>query len=216
LMARLSCDSFAERAIIPAFVYFFFMLYPTSWVARPDRRTAAAAGGCILIRKAALEQIGGIAAVRGELIDDCAMARATKQGGSIWLGPSADTYSIRNYATWSQLREMISRTAFTQLHHSFWILLATIAAMIITYIAPPLLLVTGSWAAILGGCSWLLMAFSFWPTLRCYHRSPLWAPLLPLIGMFYMGATIDSAMLYWRGQGGMWKGRVQDATRAQP
>jgi hopene-associated glycosyltransferase HpnB len=210
LMARLSCSSFAERAVIPAFVYFFFMLYPPAWVGRRERRTAAAAGGCILIRKAALERVGGIAAIRGELIDDCALARAVKHGGSIWLGPAADTCSIRNYTSWGQLDEIISRTAFTQLDHSFWILLGTIAAMTITYLAPPLLLAAGSWAALLGGCSWGLMSLSFWPMLRYYRRSPLWAPLLPLIAIFFLGATIHSAILYWRGHGGLWKGRVQD------
>ncbi len=212
LMAQLSCGSLPERAVIPAFVYFFFMLYPPAWVATPERVTAAAAGGCILTRKTALARIGGIAAIRGELIDDCALARAVKGGGSIWIGPAADTHSIRGYTTWGQLDNMISRTAFTQLNHSFWILLGTIAAMVITYLAPPLLLGAGSWAAGLGGCSWLLMALSFLPTLRYYRRSPLWAPLLPLIAMFFLGATVHSAILYWQGNGGLWKGRVQDPT----
>jgi hopene-associated glycosyltransferase HpnB len=214
LMVKLWCETLAERALIPAFVFFFFMLYPPAWVTRRDRRTAAAAGGCILIRTAALERIGGLAAIHGEIIDDCALARAVKRNGRIWIGLAAETESVRPYTSWGQIEEMISRTAFAQLGHSAVLLAGTIAAMAVTYLAPPLLLAAGSRAAILGGTAWFLMALAFSPTLRFYGRSPLWAPLLPLIAAFYIGATVHSAIRYWGGRGGLWKGRAQDRARA--
>jgi hopene-associated glycosyltransferase HpnB len=214
LMAKLPCQSPAERTLIPAFVFFFFMLYPPAWVARRDRRTAAAAGGCLLIRSDALTRIGGMAEIRSEVIDDCALARAVKQhGGSTWLGLSADMYSLRGYGTWAEIGRMISRTAFAQLHHSILLLLGTVAGIAITYLAPPILLVMGSKAAVMGSSAWLLMTIAFWPTLRFYGQSPLRALLLPLIAAFYLGATVHSALRYWQGRGGLWKGRVQDPAR---
>jgi hopene-associated glycosyltransferase HpnB len=210
LMVRLRCASFAERMLIPAFVFFFFKLYPPAWVGRPDKRTAAAAGGCILICPAALARIGGIAAIRNQLIDDCALARAVKPGGRIWLGLTSRARSVREYGSFGEIGRMISRTAFTQLHHSALLLAGVIAAMIITYIAPPLLLGRGSWTAGFGLAAWLLMAVAYWPTLRFYKLSWLWAPLLPITAGFYLGATIYSAVQYWAGQGGVWKDRVQD------
>jgi hopene-associated glycosyltransferase HpnB len=209
LMVKLRCRSFAETLLIPAFVFFFFMLYPPAWVARPDRRTAAAAGGCILIRPSALDRIGGIASIRGEIIDDCALARAVKRtGGRIWLGVTDDTRSIRAYNSFSEIRSMISRTAFAQLHHSTLLLLGTILGMAVIYLAPPLLLFTSG--AYLGLASWILMAIAYAPALRFYGRSIAWAPLLPLIALFYVSATLDSALSYWTGRGGVWKDRVQD------
>ena len=211
LMARLSCATGAERLLIPAFVFFFFMLYPPAWVARRDKRTAAAAGGCMLLRRDALERIGGMAAIRSELIDDCALARAVKQGGGIWLGPGEQTASLRSYSGWREIGEMISRAAFRQLRHSALLLAATLVAMTVTFLAPPLLVALGGWPALLGAGAWLLMSLAYWPTLRYYRCSPLWALLLPGIAVFYMGATIYSAVQYWRGAGGLWKGRTQDA-----
>jgi len=211
LMARLSCTTPVERALIPAFVFFFFMLYPPAWVARRERRTAAAAGGCMLVRRDALERAGGMAAIRGELIDDCALARAIKKDGSIWLGPADDVRSLRPYSGWREIGSMISRTAFRQLRHSTLLLAATLAGMVLTFLAPPLLAAAGGWPALCGAGAWLLMSLAYWPALRYYRCSPLWAPLLPLIAAFYMGATIYSAVLYWRGAGGQWKGRVQDS-----
>jgi hopene-associated glycosyltransferase HpnB len=209
LMVKLRCRSLAETLLIPAFVFFFFMLYPPAWVARRDRRTAAAAGGCILIRPSALERIGGIESIRAEIIDDCALARAVKRtGGGIWLGVTGDTESIREYKTFAEIRSMISRTAFAQLHHSALLLLGTILGMAIIYLAPPLLLFTGG--AYLGLAAWILMTIAYAPALRFYGRSVAWAPLLPLIALFYMSATIDSALAYWTGRGGVWKDRVQD------
>jgi hopene-associated glycosyltransferase HpnB len=210
-MATLSCSSTAERALIPAFVFFFFMLYPPDWVARRDRRTAAAAGGCMLMRAEALKRIGGIAAIRGELIDDCALARAVKPAGNLWLGLAEDTRSLRLYGGWREIESMISRTAFTQLRHSALLLAGTLAAMALTFLGPPLLLAAGGWPALAGGCAWLLMTVPYLRMLRFYRCSPLWAPLLPLIATFYMAATAHSAVRYWRGRGGLWKGRVQDS-----
>jgi hopene-associated glycosyltransferase HpnB len=211
LMARLRCSSLAERAFIPAFVFFFFMLYPPEWVSSPTHKTAAAAGGCILVRAEALAKIGGVAAIRNELIDDCALARAMKCNGGVWLGVAGNTYSTRGYDGFGGVGRMISRTAFYQLRHSGWLLLATVLGMAITYLAPPVLVFFGGWAALWGGAAWLLMSAAFWPTLRFYSRSPLWAPLLPAIALFYTGATVHSAVQYWLGHGGEWKGRLQDA-----
>jgi hopene-associated glycosyltransferase HpnB len=212
LMVKLRCRSFAETLLIPAFVFFFFMLYPPAWVARRDRKTAAAAGGCILIRPSALDRIGGIAAIRGEIIDDCALARAVKRtGGRIWLGVTEETRSIRAYGSFSEIRSMISRTAFAQLHHSAMLLLGTILGMAVIYLAPPLLLFTRNpLAAFFGLAAWILMTIAYAPALRFYGRSIAWTPLLPLVALFYMSATIDSAFSYWTGRGGVWKDRVQD------
>jgi len=211
MMVRLRCLSLAERALIPAFGFFFFMLYPPEWVSSPTHRTAAAAGGCILVRAEALANIGGIAAIRNELIDDCALGREIKRKGRVWLGLTQNTYSIRGYDGFSGIGRMISRNAFYQLRHSGWLLVATVLGMATTYLVPPVLVCFGGWAALWGGAAWLLMSAAFWPTLRFYSRSPLWAPLLPLIAMFYTGATVYSAIQYWLGHGGAWKGRLQDA-----
>lgn len=209
-MVKLRCHTAAERALIPAFVFFFFMLYPPAWIARRDRKTAGAAGGCVLIRPAALARIGGIAAIRGELIDDCALAAKVKTGGGIWLGATSSTHSVRPYTTFGEIGGMISRTAFTQLRYSPTLLAGTVIGLAVTYLVPPLLLVSlNSIAAALGIASWLLMSLAFLPTVRFYSLSPLWAPLLPAIALFYTGATIHSAVRYWSGRGGMWKGRVQ-------
>ena len=211
-MATLRSRTLAERALVPAFVFFFFLLYPPAWIRSARHSTAGAAGGCMLIRRAALERIGGIRSIAGELIDDCALARAVKrQGGRVWLGLSAATLSIRDYATFGEIGGMISRTAFTQLRHSVWLLLGTVAGLAITYLAPPLMALAGrGWAQAIGMGAWAMMSAAYFPVLRYYRRSPLWAPLLPAIAAFYLGATVHSAAMYWRGAGGMWKGRVQD------
>jgi len=209
LMVRLHCRTAAERALMPAFVFFFFLLYPPSWIRNPRRRTAGAAGGCMLIRRQVLEQIGGIERIRGELIDDCALAGAVKRhGGRVWLGLSSRTESIREYQSFSEIRRMISRTAFTQLRHSWLLLAGTAAGLLLTYEVPPLAALMGSVA---GAFAWLAMCVAYLPILRFYRRSPLWAPLLPLVAAFYLVATIESAAAYRRGAGGMWKGRAQAA-----
>jgi hopene-associated glycosyltransferase HpnB len=206
-MATLKCDSLAERALIPAFVFFFFLLYPPAWIRNPRRKTAGAAGGCILIHRAMLERIGGITAIRGELIDDCALARAVKRaGGRVWLGLSEGTRSIRDYATFGEIGRMISRTAFTQLRYSALVLAGTVLGLAFAYWLPVALTLAGQ---PLGALAWLLMSICYWPALRFYRRSPLWAPLLPFVAAFYMGCTLHSAVQYWRGTGGLWKGRIQ-------
>ncbi len=212
-MVRLRSRTLAERALIPAFVFFFFKLYPPEWIARRDRKTAGAAGGCMLLRRSALERIGGVASIKGELIDDCALARAVKKtGGAIWLGLTRETCSIRDYASFEEIRNMIARTAFTQLGYSSMLLIGTIIAMAIIYLAPPLLLLTGDpIAAGCGAAAWLLMCISYVPTLRLYGCSIAWAPLLPRVALFYMVATVDSALRYWTGRGGEWKGRIHSA-----
>jgi hopene-associated glycosyltransferase HpnB len=211
-MATLACRTAAERALVPAFVFFFFLLYPPAWIRNPRRATAGAAGGCVLIGAAKLEEIGGIAAIRGELIDDCALARAVKRsGGRVWLGVSETTHSIRPYASFVEMGHMISRSAFTQLHHSVLLLAGTIAGLVLTYLAPPLLtLLAPQPAAGMAAFAWLLMSICYFPALRFYRRAWWAAPLLPLVAAFYAGATVHSAVAYWTGSGGRWKGRVQD------
>lgn len=206
-MVQLRCESFAEKALIPAFVYFFFQLYPPRWIEDAHSAAAGAAGGCILIRNSALERIGGVASIKGELIDDCALAARVKQsGGKIWLGITSASASIREYNTFGEIRRMISRTAFTQLNYSAWLLAGTVLGLIVTYILPPMLLLAGN---IPGAAACALMAISYVPILRFYRRSPLWAMTLPLIAIFYTVATIDSALRHWRGAGGEWKGRFR-------
>jgi len=184
-MVRLHCRWLAEQALIPAFVYFFFMLYPPAWIGGWRRGTAAAAGGCILIRREMLERVGGLAVIRGEVIDDCALARAVRrQGGRVWLGLSAATRSVRGYATWGEIGRMISRSAFAQLHHSVWLLIGTLLGLALTYMAPPALAIAARGpAAALGTGAWLLMSVAYFPALRFYRRSPLWAPLLPAVAV---------------------------------
>jgi hopene-associated glycosyltransferase HpnB len=206
-MAELRCQSLAERALIPAFVFFFFLLYPPAWVRDPRRATAGAAGGCILIRREMLDRIGGIAAIRGELIDDCALARAVKRAeGRVWLGLSRSVESIREYGTFGEVARMISRTAFTQLRYSAAIMTGTVAGLAFVYLLPPALALTGN---LYGAAAWLMMSIAYYPVLRFYRRNPLWAPMLPAIAAFYMACTVASAIQYWRGGGGNWKGRSQ-------
>jgi hopene-associated glycosyltransferase HpnB len=213
LMVRLHCRSLWERLLIPAFVFFFFKLYPPRWVADPARRTAGAAGGCMLIRAAALERIGGIDSIRGEIIDDCALARRVKSVGKVWLGPARHTTSIREYRSWRPIWDMVVRSAFAQLDYSPLMLALTLLMLILTYLAPPLLVLSSQPAAILcGGFAWLGMSIALLPTLRAYDAPHSIALLLPLIAFFYVAATVASAVLFWRGRGGYWKGRVQAPT----
>jgi hopene-associated glycosyltransferase HpnB len=209
-MAELSCATRAERFLIPAFVYFFQMLYPFAWVAERDRATAAAAGGCTLVRRDALERAGGIPAIRSEIIDDCALARRLKGQGPIWLGLTRRAKSLRPYGGFLKIGHMISRSAYAQLGYSPLALAATVAAMGLVYVAPPLLaLLSAGPARWLGLSAWLVMAISFQPMLRFYRRSPLWGLALPAIGAVYAFFTVQSAIDFWRGRGGLWKGRVQ-------
>ena len=209
-MATLRAESPAERALIPPFVFFFFLLYPPRWIADPRRGTAGAAGGCLLIRTAALDRIGGIAAIRGELIDDCSLARAVKRsGGRVWLGLSRATESIREYRTFGEIGRTISRTAFTQLRYSPWLLAGTVLGLVLTYLVPPIATLTAVQPAqAFGAAAWLAMTAAYFPAIRFYRQSWFWAPLLPLAAAFYLAATVHSALAHWRGIGGQWKGRV--------
>jgi hopene-associated glycosyltransferase HpnB len=219
LMVKLNCRSRAERALVPAFVFFFAMLYPFRWAADPQRSTAAAAGGCVLMRRQALERIGGYAAIRGALIDDCALARAIKPGGRIWLGLSRETRSLRAYPRLADIRHMVVRTAYTQLGYSPLMLIGTVLGLGLVFLAPPVIAIAGfatghagtGWTGLL---AWAAMAIAYAPMLRFYGRSLLWAPLLPGVATLYLAFTIDSARRHWRGRGGEWKGRVQLGTEA--
>jgi len=209
-MVRLSCRTAAEHALIPAFVFFFFQLYPPAWIRDPRNATAGAAGGCILIRRAALERIGGIARIAGELIDDCALARAVKStGGRIWLGLSDTAQSIREYTT-GEIFRMIARTAYTQLNYSPLLLAGTVLGLAITYLIPPVLTFAAPPGAARGlaALAWLLMTLCYLPSVRYAGRPWFSAPLLPAVAVFYLFATLYSAIAHWRGRGGMWKGRA--------
>lgn len=221
LMVLLRCKSFWEKLLIPAFVFFFQKLYPFPWVNNPHKKTAAAAGGCILLRRQAWERIGGIGVIRQALIDDCALAQAIKQSSthkdnqltSIWLGLTESTRSLRSYDSLTTIWDMVARTAYSQLNYSPWLLLGTVLAMSLVYLAAPLSLLAGiltaNWLlASIGLLTWLLMSLAYLPTVRLYQISPLWAVCLPAIAFLYTLMTIDSALRSWRGRGGAWKGRV--------
>jgi hopene-associated glycosyltransferase HpnB len=210
LMAKLRCKSFAERMFVPAFIFFFQMLYPFAWANDPRRATAAAAGGCMLARRDALDAIGGVAAIRDALIDDCALAKALKARGPISLTLTERVHSVRAYPAVEDIRRMVSRTAYAQLRYSPLLLAGTVLGLALTYLAPVALAIfAGGVAQIIGLFVWALMALAFRPTLRFYALSWFWAPLLPLIAAMYMAFTIDSAYQHARGRGGMWKGRAQ-------
>jgi hopene-associated glycosyltransferase HpnB len=210
LMAKLRCESLAERMFVPAFIFFFQMLYPFAWVNDPRRSTAGAAGGCMLVRRETLHAAGGLAAIRGALIDDCSLARALKAHGPIWLGLTERVRSIRAYPATADIRRMVSRSAYAQLQFSPVLLAGTVLGLALTYLAPAALaFFAGGAAQILGLIAWVLMAIAFQPTLRLYRVSPAWGLALPAIAAAYMAFTLDSAYQHARGRGGMWKGRAQ-------
>jgi hopene-associated glycosyltransferase HpnB len=210
LMVELHCESPAEKALVPAFVFFFQMLYPFAWVNDPRRKTAAAAGGCMLVRRDALARAGGIDAIRSALIDDCALARAVKPVGPVSLGVSRLACSRRTYPALADIRHMVSRTAYDQLGRSPLLLAGTVAGMGLVYLTPPLFAVFGGGVVrVLGIAAWVLMAAAFQPMLRFYRRSPLWGLALPAIAATYVAFTLDSAYQHARGRGGLWKGRAQ-------
>ena len=211
LMVLLRAETLAGRLLIPAFLYFFLMLYPPKWIAKRDAKTAGAAGGCVLLRRDALERAGGLAAIRSEVIDDCALARAVKRsGGTAWMGLTRASKSLRSYKDFSEIRDMIARTAFTQLRYSALLLAGTFVVMILTFAMPLALVFSANlhvWPFALA--AWCLMTASFLPTVTFYRLRPIWAPLLPLAALFYTYATWLSAVRYWMGRGGQWKGRSQ-------
>ena len=209
-MVELSCRAWAERFLIPAFVFFFQMLYPFAWVADSNRMVAAAAGGCMLVRREALERIGGMASIRAEIIDDCALARQLKAHGPIRLSLTRRARSLRPYEGLREIGHMVSRSAYAQLDYSSLLLAGTVAGMAITYLVPALLALFGHGLAEAAGlATWLLMAIAFQPMLRFYRVSPLWGLALPAIAAAYTVFTVQSALAVWRGRGGQWKGRAQ-------
>jgi hopene-associated glycosyltransferase HpnB len=211
LMVLLQAKTFPERLLIPPFLYFFLMLYPPRWTADPKARTAGAAGGCILLRRSALERIGGIAAIRSEVIDDCALARAVKKsGGKIWMGLTRTSLSLRSYGSFAEIRNMIARTAFTQLHYSFLLLLVALTSLFVTFLLPWFSFLAGDDPAwFLASTAICLMTVTFGVTVRFYRLPWPWALALPIAAVYYGYATCVSAARYWLGRGGQWKGRAQ-------
>ena len=220
LMVLLRCQSFWEKLLIPAFVFFFQKLYPFPWVNQPQHPMAAAAGGCILVRREVLMGVGGIEVIRKALIDDCALGAAIKgansdQGGTgrIWLGLTTSTVSLRPYPSLQTIWNMVARTAFTQLHYSFGLLLVSLLSLVVIYLVPPVSLllggIAGHWGVVaIATLIWSLMTLAYWPTIRLYRLSPLWAFTLPFIALLYTLMTVDSALRHLQGRGGAWKGRV--------
>jgi len=210
LTARWRCEALPERVHIPAFIFFFQLLYTFAWVNRADHPVAAAGGGCMLVRADALRAAGGIDSVRDALIDDCALAAELKKQGPIWLGLTDRVRSIRPYPHWNDIRRMVARSAYAQLRYSPLILAGTVGGMALTYLVPPLMALFGSGLEqIFGVVTWALMAIAFQPILRVYRLSPLWGIALPAITFLFMLYTLDSAYQYAAGKGGAWKGRVQ-------
>jgi hopene-associated glycosyltransferase HpnB len=209
-MVKLRCESLAERALIPAFVFFFEMLYPFDWVRRKNRATAAAAGGCMLARREALDAAGGIESIRGALIDDCALAARMKTQGPIWLGLTERARSTRPYPKFADVRRMVVRSAYAQLQYSPVLLAGTVAGMATIYLAPVLLALFGhGFGQAAGWIAWTAMAIAYLPILKFYGLPAFWGPLLPAVATAYMAFTLDSAYQNAQGKGGLWKGRVQ-------
>ncbi len=205
-MARLVTRTFAERALVPAFVWFFRMLYPFQWVNRPANRTAAAAGGCVLLDSRAFAAAGGITAIRSRIIDDCALGRLMKRYGPIRLSLTHNSVALRGYGGFERVSAMIARSAFAQLGYSPLLLVGVLLAMVLVFLGPVITIVAHT---DYNFGPWLMMTLLFVPILRFYRQSQLWAFALPLIALFYAVATLASAIQHWRGRGGMWKGRAQ-------
>lgn len=213
-MARLRAVSAWERLIVPAFVYFFAQLYPFRWINHPTARTAAAAGGCVLLRTEAAVRAGVPDSIRQAVIDDVSLARAVQRaGGRIWLGLAERVDSVRPYDSLADLWRMVSRSAYAQLRHQPALLAGTVAGLVLVYLVPPAALLGGlaagrpavAWA---GGLAWLLMTATYLPMLRYYRQPPALAPLLPLTALLYLLMTVDSAVQHYRGRGASWKGRT--------
>ncbi|CAL9655139.1 hypothetical protein SUDANB105_06768 [Streptomyces sp. enrichment culture] len=221
-MARLRVESLWERLVVPAFVYFFAQLYPFRRIGRRGARTAAAAGGCVLLRAEAAERARIPDSIRHAVIDDVALARAVRgSGGHIWLGLAERVDSVRPYPRLHDLWRMVSRSAYAQLRHNPLLLLGTVAGLALVYLVPPVAVTAGAVvgdtaAAVLGGLAWLVMAGTYLPMLR-YYRQPWWlAPLLPFTAFLYLLMTVDSAVQHHRGRGAAWKGRTYARPDAVP
>ncbi len=223
LMVLLRCQSVWEQLLIPAFVFFFQKLYPFPWVNQQHKPMAAAAGGCILVRRQALLAAGGIEIIRDALIDDCALAAAIKftpnsqPNRKIWLGLTSTTQSLRSYDTLDSIWSMVARTAFTQLHYSALLLLGTVLGMFLVYMVPSISVVLGLYLGSIsitlsGLVAWALMTLAYIPTIQLYQLSPIWAVSLPCIAVLYNLMTLDSARQHWQGKGSAWKGRVYPAS----
>ncbi len=221
-MARLRVESVWERLVVPAFVYFFAQLYPFRRISGPGTRTAAAAGGCVLLRTAAADRARIPEAIRHAVIDDVALARAVKDsGGRVWLGLADGVDSVRPYPALRDLWRMVSRSAYAQLRHSVVLLAGTVAGLALVYLVPPVAVALGAATAdgpgvLLGALAWLVMTGTYAPVLR-YYRQPLWlAPLLPFTAFLYLLMTVDSAVQHYRGRGAAWKGRTYARVHAAP
>ncbi len=222
LMATLQVKSGWDRLLIPAFVYFFSKLYPFRWVNDPQKRKAGAAGGCILVRRDCLQKTGGLSAIAGAIIDDCALGKLIKHaGGCIWMGMTQDVKSLRPYESIKSIWNMVARTAYDQLRYSPLLLASTVVGMLLVYLLPPVgtvlgavaiasgqTLILGAWLLSTAAAAWALMAGSYLPMLKHYRLSPLLSVLLPLSALLYTLMTIASAVRFWRGLGGSWKGRT--------
>jgi hopene-associated glycosyltransferase HpnB len=221
-MARLRVESPWERLVVPAFVYFFAQLYPFSRIGRKGARTAAAAGGCVLLRAETAARARVPDVIRHAVIDDVALARAVKGGGGhIWLGLAEKVDSVRPYPRLHDLWRMVSRSAYAQLRHNPLLLLGTVLGLLLVYLVPPLSLIAGLatgdvTAAVVGGLAWLVMTGTYLPMLR-YYDQPAWlAPLLPFTAFLYLLMTVDSAVQHYRGRGAAWKGRTYTRPDALP
>ncbi|WSA75142.1 glycosyltransferase [Streptomyces sp. NBC_01799] len=221
-MARLRVAGAWERLVVPAFVYFFAQLYPFRWVNRATARTAAAAGGCVLLRTAAAERARVPESIRQAVIDDVSLARAVQRsGGRIWLGLAERVDSVRPYPRLADLWRMVSRSAYAQLRHNPLLLVGTVLGLALVYLAPPVTLAAGllggdppaAWA---GGAAWVLMAGTYMPMLSFYRQSLWLAPLLPFTAVLYLLMTVDSALQHYRGRGAAWKGRTYARPEAAP
>ena len=210
LMVELRVTSFAERLLIPAFVYFFRMLYPFAWVRSARRATAAAAGGVVLAHRETLVRAGGLAAIRGSIIDDCALGALMKRHGPIWLGLTREVLSIRPYPGFCDIRRMVSRSAYAELRYAPWRLAIALLGLALVFVVPPVAAVFGNGLARLCGiAAWAMMSASFLPMPRFYRAGAATVLLLPLIAVLYGEFTLNSALQHWRGRGGAWKGRFQ-------
>jgi hopene-associated glycosyltransferase HpnB len=219
IMAELQCSSFWEKLLTPAFIFFFKLLYPFAWSNDARRKTAAAAGGCMLVRTDVLRQIGGFAAIRGALIDDCTLAAALKRASPpIWLGVSRSVRSLRRYAALGDFWAMVSRSAFTQLRYSTALLLLTTALMLVVLLSPVIGVALAPFeagAAIAGGAAWLAMSLAYLPVVRFYRLGLPWALTLPFAAVLFLAMTWSSAVGYWRGTQASWKNRSYDRSLVQ-
>ena len=213
LMVMLHCKTRWEKLLIPAFVYFFQMLYPFPRINDPRSHVAGAAGGCMLVRAESLRRAGGIESIRGEIIDDCALGAALKSVGRVWVGLSDTEYSVRPYSGLGEIWAMVARSAYTQLRHSAWLLAICVVGMALVFLSPPLVALTfpvhgNAWATLLAGSAWLAMAWTFRPSALRYRRPALFGLVLPAAALLYLGMTLDSARRHRIGVGGQWKGRA--------